>query len=138
MITNVWFQVTTFWNHPKGLGHFLVSALCSTQRLSFMLSPTPLHTCCWPQYLVYHRVIFKIAVTFISTGLLFHHCPFLASHNAKPQLLSMTLSCVKKQCHLGNSYTKLGYQQESQDWPFLEHRFCVLILRKHFPEDSEH
>ena len=63
-------------------------------------------------------------MTFISTGLLFHHCPFLASHNAKPQLLSMTLSCVKKQCHLGNSYTKLGYQQESQDWPF--------------PEDSEH
>jgi hypothetical protein len=62
--------------------------------------------------------------------------PTVLPHSAKPQLLSMSHAYFQSQYHLGDSETtKFRCQHEVQPWPLLEHSFCVLALRKHFPED---
>jgi hypothetical protein len=48
----------------------------------------------------------------------------------------MTSSHLQNQHHLDNSYTtNLGCQHKEQLWLRLEFSFCVLTLRKYFPED---
>jgi hypothetical protein len=60
---------------------------------------------------------------------------FRASHNTKPQLLSMTPSYLQNQYHFGDSYTLPSVlQQEVQHRLSLEYSFFVLS-QKHFPED---
>lgn len=62
-----------------------------------------------------------------------HSRPLLA-----PTVPSLSCpSCLQNQYHLGDFYTtKFGCQDKIQPWQPLEHSLCVLIPRKHFPEDS--
>jgi hypothetical protein len=53
-----------------------------------------------------------------------HQWPLLVSHGAKLRLFSMTPPCHQNQYHLGDSYTTSTVSS-----------FCVLTLRKQFPED---
>jgi hypothetical protein len=55
--------------------------------------------------------------------------------HTKPQLLSMVLSCLQNQYYLGNSYYQVQLPAGSTTQTPLELNFCVLTLRKHFPED---
>lgn len=62
------------------------------------------------------------------------HC-FLASHSAKPQPFSVTPSYLQNQHRLSDFFTsKFGCRHEVQSWLPLEQSFCVLILRKDFPD----
>lgn len=51
-------------------------------------------------------------------------------HSAKPELLSTTLSCPQNQFH---TWVNLLLPSLVQPWPVMEHSFCVLALKKHFP-----
>jgi hypothetical protein len=57
-----------------------------------------------------------------------HQWPALASHSAKPQLLSMTPSSLQNQYHLDDSYTLPGLSSISGTQ-------LLSALRKDFPEE---
>jgi hypothetical protein len=111
-----------FWAPPKGLGHFFSSVLCSKHSLSSRFWLAPPHCCCCCSWWLSHGISNTIGVPCFnwaarsptashklsswcqaSTSLLDPFSPGpstateaassqMASHNTKPQLLSMTPS----------------------------------------------
>jgi hypothetical protein len=67
----------------------------------------------------------------VSHYLQLHQWPFLASHSAKPQLLTMTPSCLQNQYHLADFYT-LPTAAAAQA---ISGTKLLCVLRKYFPED---
>ena len=65
----------------------------------------------------------------------FHQWPSLASHNVKPQLLSMTPSCLQNQYYLGDSHTLPSSAEAWGTTLDISEPQLLCVLRKYFPED---
>jgi hypothetical protein len=64
-----------------------------------------------------------------------HQWPSMDSHSAKPQLLSVTPSCLQNQYHLGDSYTLPSPAAAQGTTLAISGTQPLYAFRKHFPED---
>lgn len=125
-----------FWAPPRDLGPFSSSGLCSTH--SCLLSSGQLYSAAavlGGHLMVLASSIYWRLLQQLDYATLLPLLPLLASHSAEPQLLSMTSSCLQNPYN----WEVLTIQSSAssakiQVWLPLEHSFCVLTLRKHFPD----
>ena len=148
-----------FWAPPKGLGHFSSSALCSTSRVWLIVAANfgghpmvPTSPICWGILLhlgltnsllgSLHSDRFQILC--MTPSVLGHQLqlrlqlcswPSMASHHAKPQLLSMTQLCLQNQFHLGDSFPLPCTAVAGGTTLAISRTQLLCSLIKHFPED---
>jgi hypothetical protein len=63
-----------------------------------------------------------------------HQWPSMASHSAKPQLVTMNPSCLQNQYHLGDSYTLPSPAVTQGTTLAISRTQLLCALRKHFPD----
>lgn len=153
----------------RGLGHFLCSVV-STHSFSSRLWLAPLYCCC-PWWLSHSTDISKIAGVFLQLGCTLTnrlsswyqvstspHDSFIPGPSTatetgpslmaslgfsqrKPQLLSVTPSCLQDEYHLGDYYiTKFCCQykiQLSQFWNTVSLFFQETLLRRFYLDDAD-
>lgn len=116
-VSDIWNSFTIFWAPSKSLEnhsqHIQLVLQAQVGCIPCLLGSQVVVQCYWH--------LQKVGVS-TTARLHLHQQPHLASHGVKPQLLFKTP-------------IKFGCQQERQPQLPVEHRFCGLTLRKHFPKD---